>query len=119
MRHLGGHLFEVHSAGTRPAGFVHPLATTVLEEAGVSTEGLRSKGLDEFGERTFDYVVTVCSAADAECPTLRGTDDTFKWHAEDPAALAEDENVAMAKAREVRDMFKEKILEMIEGEAAN
>lgn len=119
MRHLGGHLFDVYSAGTQPGGFIHPLAEAALAEVGVGVDGLRSKNLDEFQGRTFDYVVTVCSEADASCPSLKGSTETHKWHVEDPAQLADQGQAGRVRARHVREILTDKILAMIEGEAAN
>lgn len=114
MRHLGGHVFDAASAGTSPAGYVHPLAEAALAEVGVGTEGLRSKGLDELDGRTFDYVVTVCGSAERECSALRGAKDTFRWPVEDPAAFADQGQAGRVKARHVREILTDKILELIE-----
>lgn len=59
--------FEAHSAGTEPS-FVNPLAIVVMNELGIDISRHRSKGLDEFDGQNFDYVITLCSQADAACP---------------------------------------------------
>ncbi|MEA2025397.1 MAG: arsenate reductase ArsC, partial [Chloroflexota bacterium] len=71
LRDKGGAAYEVASAGTEVAE-VRPLTLRVLLEAGLPTEGLRSKSVTEFTGRTFDYVVTVCDSARRQCPTFPG-----------------------------------------------
>ena len=63
---MGGEWVAV-SAGTRPAGYIHPKASAALSEIGIRHEG-RSKRVDEFRETAFDLVVTVCDSAAPECP---------------------------------------------------
>lgn len=78
------------SAGSNPRGEVHPLALHVLRELGHRTEGLRSKGWDEFagpGAPELDVVFTVCdSAAGETCPLWPGQPMTAHWGIADPAA---------------------------------
>jgi arsenate reductase len=65
--------WQAVSAGSRPAGFVHPLAVRVLSEIGVEVRGARSKPVSEFRGQPFELVVTVCSGAAEQCPVwLRG-----------------------------------------------
>jgi arsenate reductase len=59
--------WQAVSAGTKPAGYVHPKALQVLKEIGIHHEG-RSKLADEFRGQDFDLVVTVCDSAAEECP---------------------------------------------------
>lgn len=118
MRHLGGHVFDVYSAGTKPSGTVHPLAEAALAEAGVGVDGLRSKSLDEFAGRSFDYVVTVCGSAEKECPALQGTKATLRWPVEDPVAFADQGQAGRVKARHVREILTDRILALIDGQTA-
>lgn len=113
MRHLGGHVFEAASAGTHPAGYLHPLAEAALAEVGVGVEGLRSKSVDEVQGRTYDYVVTVCSEAES-CSTLKGARQTLHWPVEDPAAYADQGQAGRVKARHVREILTDRILALIE-----
>jgi arsenate reductase len=101
MRQLAGDRFEVLSAGSEPAGYVHPLVEAVAAEMGLDIQGQVSKGLDEFADRQFDYVVTVCDHAAAKCPTLRGRLATLHWPLEDPAAVSGGDAAALQKARGV------------------
>ncbi|HET6378744.1 MAG TPA: arsenate reductase ArsC [Methylocella sp.] len=83
--------FQAYSAGSRPKGFVHPLAVKTLEERGYPTAGLRSKSWDEFtrpGAPVMDFVFTVCdNAAHEVCPVWPGQPMTAHWGIEDPAAV--------------------------------
>ena len=66
-----GDSWEAFSAGTRPAGFIHPTALIVLEEIGIRHTG-RSKSIEEFHGMTFDLVVTLCDSAARDCPSIPG-----------------------------------------------
>jgi arsenate reductase (thioredoxin) len=84
LRREGGDRFDVSSAGTSPRG-VHPLTIRVLEGLEVPTETLRSKSVDEFLGRSFDYVITVCDRARDACPSFPGGGRTLHWGFDDPA----------------------------------
>ena len=83
--------FIAHSAGSHPAGFVHPQALRQLELARLPTEGLRSKPWDDFatpGAPPLHFVFTVCDAAAKEvCPVWPGQPMTAHWGVPDPAAV--------------------------------
>jgi arsenate reductase (thioredoxin) len=66
-----GERWEAVSAGTKPAGFVHPKALAALSEIGIQHKG-RSKPADEFRGVDFDLVVTLCDSAAEECPVWLG-----------------------------------------------
>ncbi|UTS80491.1 arsenate reductase ArsC [Phaeobacter piscinae] len=80
------------SAGSRPAGAVHPQSLTLLAEKGHNTSAARSKSWDEFateGAPQMDLVITVCASAAGEtCPIWPGTPLRAHWGVEDPAAAA-------------------------------
>ena len=86
-----GGRFRAFSAGSHPKGEVHPLALSVLREARVPVEGLRSKSWDEFagaGAPPVDFVITVCDQAAAEvCPHWPGRPVAAHWGVPDPAAV--------------------------------
>jgi arsenate reductase len=94
LREKGGARFDVHSAGTE-ADEVRPLTLRVLTEAGLPTDGLHSKSADDFLERHFDYVITVCHSARQRCPTFAGEGRRLHWDHDDPSAAegAEDERL--------------------------
>ena len=83
--------FRAYSAGSHPKGAVNPFALKVLASLEYPTEGLRSKGWDEFaasGAPIMDFVFTVCDTAAAEtCPVWPGQPMTAHWGIEDPAAV--------------------------------
>ena len=91
MNHWGKGKFKGLSAGSHPKGAVHPLALELIESRGMPTEGLRSKGWDEFaqpGAADLDFVFTVCDNAAGEvCPYWPGHPMTAHWGVEDPAAV--------------------------------
>ena len=82
--------FRAFSAGSRPAGEVHPFARQLLEKERHDVEGFRSKSWDEFSGGDgpkFDFVFTVCDNAAAEqCPVWPGQPMTAHWGMPDPAA---------------------------------
>lgn len=92
LNHIGGGRFTGYSAGSspRPNQQPHPLGLQVLREAGIATEGLRSKGWDEFaaaGAPEMDLVITVCdNAAGEPCPVWPGHPATAHWGYADPSA---------------------------------
>ncbi len=88
---LGEGRFRAFSAGSHPAGDIHPETRALLQSLGYRTEGLRSKGWEEFsgGDGTaMDLVITVCDRAAKEaCPVWPGHPLTAHWGFEDPAAF--------------------------------
>jgi arsenate reductase len=84
LNRLGEGRFEAVSAGSKPAGYVHPLALQLLSELGYRVDGLRSKSMDEFREKRFDAVITVCDRAKEACPVWPGA-EMLHWSFADPA----------------------------------
>jgi arsenate reductase len=91
LNHKAKGLFTAYSAGSHPSGMVRPEALQLLESAGISTAGLRSKSWDEFavpGAPTMSFVFTVCdNAANEVCPLWPGQPMTAHWGVPDPAAV--------------------------------
>lgn len=91
MNARGSGRFVAHSAGSQPTGKVNPFALELLKKSGLPTDGLRSKGWDEFaapGAPPLDYVFTVCDNAAGEvCPIWPGHPVSAHWGVEDPAAV--------------------------------
>lgn len=110
VRQLAGGRFEVLSAGLRPSE-VHPLTRRVLEEKGINTSGLRSKGLETIiGRVGIRYAIMVCEEAEMACPRIYPfAVQTIRWPFEDPAAAPGDECARLAKFREVRDTIERRL----------
>lgn len=83
---LGAGAFEAVSAGSAPAGYVHPESVETLKRHGVNPGMPRSKSWDDFTGQSFDLVITVCDAAAAEsCPVFAGPARKLHWSTPDPA----------------------------------
>ncbi len=103
-----GERWQAYSAGTRPAGYVHPKAQLVLAEIGIRHEG-RSKSPEALRDLQFDVVVTVCDAAAEECPTWLGQGKVVHCSFPDPAK-SDDIN----EFRAVRDAIAREIPALLE-----
>ena len=108
LRHLAGDRFEAHSAGTE-ATHVRPLAIRAMEEVGVDISGQESKTLERYLGEPFDYVVTVCDAANEACPVFPGAKSRLHWSFRDPSLATGDEEERLAVFREVRDEIRGRI----------
>jgi arsenate reductase len=100
FRELGGGRISVESAGSEPAGFVHPLAAAVLDEAGIDHGWARSKPMSDFLDQPFDHVITVCDEAAETCPVFPGPARRTHWSIADPAAATggDDERLRVYRA---------------------
>ncbi len=106
LRAAAGGLLDVQSAGSKPAGYVHPLAMKVMKEIGIDISGHRSKHLNEFLQRPVETVITVCGNAEQVCPTFPGQVNRYHWGFDDPAKAAGTEEDKLAVFRRVRDEIK-------------
>jgi len=106
LRKALGDGFDVQSAGSKPAGFVHPLAVRVMGEIGIDISGHRSKHLNEFLQQPIETVLTVCGNADQACPTFPGQVNRYHWGFDDPAHATGSEEEKLAVFRRVRDEIK-------------
>ena len=97
-----GDTWEAVSAGTQPAGYVHPKALQALAEIGIEHQG-RSKHADEFRNTPLDLVVTVCDSAAEECPLWLGPGRRVHMGFPDPAKADGSDDEIMAVFRAVRD----------------
>ena len=97
-----GDEWQAFSAGTKPAGYVHPKALQALAEIGIQHEG-RSKSVDEFRGQAFDVVLTVCDSAAEECPVWLGKGRRIHHSYPDPAKATGTDEEIMAAFRAVRD----------------
>jgi arsenate reductase len=106
LRAALGDSFVVQSAGSKPAGYVHPLAIQVMKEIGIDISGHRSKHLDEFLNQPIETVITVCGNADQACPMFPGQVNRYHWGFDDPAHAIGTDEEKLAVFRRVRDQIK-------------
>jgi arsenate reductase len=88
VRHLGGKDVEVLSAGTHPAGVVHPFAIAAMKERGIDISAQTSKTMILFEGQQFDFVITVCDDAQQECPHFSGAKKQLHWSTPDPSFVS-------------------------------
>lgn len=105
LRHAAGDIADVQSAGSKPAGYVHPMAVAVMSEIGIDISGHRSKHMDEFLSRRVDTVITVCGNADQACPMFPGQVHRHHWGFDDPAHAKGTEEEIREAFRRVRDQM--------------
>lgn len=106
LRHDASDRFEVESAGTK-ASLVRPEAIAAMREIGIDISGHRSKNVDEFEGRQFDYVITVCDNARETCPVFFGAAKKLHRSFEDPpAAHVGSDADRMTIFRRVRDELR-------------
>ena len=106
LRQAAGDLVEVASAGSKPAGYVHPLAIRALGEIGIDISAHTSKHLNDFTARPVETVITVCGNADQVCPVFPGQMNRHHWPFDDPAHATGSEEAKMAVFRRVRDEIR-------------
>jgi arsenate reductase len=105
--------WEAVSAGTKPTGYVHPMALAALAEIGIEHSG-RSKPVDEFRGMDPDLVVTLCDPAERECPVWLGKGKRVQHSFPDPAKKNE-----MNDFRKVRDDMEREIIALLKAWTAD
>lgn len=93
LRAMAADRFEVESAGTEQT-VVRPEAIEAMMKRGVDISGHTSKTLDGFLDRPWDYVITVCDAANESCPVFPGARHRMHWSFPDPSAVTGEERQA-------------------------
>jgi arsenate reductase len=104
--------WQAFSAGTDPAGYVHPVALDVLKEIDINHQGT-SKNASAFQETKFDLVVTVCDDARETCPVWLGEGQVVHRGFEDPAEASGSPEEIKAVFRKVRDQIQEAITQLL------
>jgi len=108
--------WRAFSAGTTPAGFVHPKATAVLSEINIVHTGT-SKHIDELPTKDYDLVITVCDSAAEECPVWPGKAGRRVHHSfVDPAKADGNDEEQMTVFRQVRSEMLDIIPKILNGE---
>ena len=108
--------WEAYSAGTEPAGYVHPLAVRVMAELGIDISEQRSKPVEAVQNLDLDLVVTVCDDAAENCPVWLGMGRRRHLAFEDPAGAAGSEDERLAVFRRVRDEIRREVLQLLMNE---
>lgn len=108
LRAAVGEAAEVASAGSDPAGYVHPMAGEVMKEIEIDISAHTSKHLDKFLQRDVHTVITVCGNADQACPIFPGQAEKHHWPFDDPAKATGSEEEIRAVFRRVRDEIRAK-----------
>ncbi len=103
---LWGETHEAFSAGTLPS-LINPLAIEVMRGIGIDISTHRSKGLDEFMDKEFDLVITVCDRANETCPIFHGGKKRIHKGFEDPAAVMGSPQKQKEAFRKIRDQIKD------------
>ena len=106
LRAVAGDVVEVHSAGSKPAGYVHPKAIQVMREIDIDLSAHTSKHMNQFLDREVRTVITVCGNADQACPIYPGQVNRHHWRFDDPAHATGTEEQVLAEFRRVRDEIR-------------
>lgn len=106
LRAVAGDVLEVASAGSKPAGYVHPLAIRSMAEIDIDISKHRSKSWNEFMTAPVETVITVCGNADQACPIFPGQVNRHHWPFDDPAHATGTEEEKLAVFRRVRNEIR-------------
>lgn len=106
LRAVAGDILEVASAGSKPAGYVHPMAIEVMREIGINLSAHRSKHMNDFLTGPVETVITVCGNADQACPVYPGQVNRHHWPFDDPAHATGTDEEKRAVFRRVRDEIR-------------
>ncbi|MGJ3242762.1 MAG: arsenate reductase ArsC [Opitutales bacterium] len=106
LRSVAGDLFAVHSAGSKPAGYVHSTAVEVMREIGTDLSGHTSKHLDQYLDAGIEIVITVCDNANESCPVFPGEVTRLHYPFEDPPKAARPGEGEIDAFRRIRDEIR-------------
>ena len=110
-----GDRLEPYSAGSRPTGWVHPLAIKAMRALGADMSKARSKPASELLGQPLNIVVTVCDSAAQDCPTWPQAKRIEHWSIEDPSYGPDDPATRYERFVETRDELRRRIGELVEG----
>jgi arsenate reductase len=114
VNHFRGDRWEASSAGTAPAGYVHPLAIQVMAEIGVDISAGYPKSVDGLRDVQFDLVITVCDDAAENCPLWLGSGNIHHIGFPDPAKATGGEKERLEVFRQVRDGLGHKVMRTLD-----
>lgn len=106
LQQIASDLLDIHSAGSKPVGHVHPKAIAVMKEIGIDISGHTPKHMNEFLKQKIDTVITVCGNADQACPMFPGQINRYHWGFDDPAHATGTEEEIVDAFRRVRDQIR-------------
>ncbi len=106
LREAAGDAVRVASAGSKPAGYVHPLAIRAMQDIGIDISDHHSKHLSDFLHEPVETVITVCGNADQACPMFPGQVNRHHWGFDDPAHATGTEEEQLTAFRRVRDEIR-------------
>lgn len=112
-RAFHGDVVDVVSAGSRPTGWVHPLAVRAMAEVGVDMDGHTSKSAEPFLNQELDVVVTVCDSAAQDCPTWPNAKRIEHWPIVDPSYGPDDPATRPDRFAATRDELMRRIEELV------
>lgn len=112
-RGFHGDVIDPVSAGSRPAGWVHPLAIRALADLGLDISDHTSKSAEQFINEPFDVVVTVCDSAAKDCPTWPGAKRIEHWPIVDPSYGPDDPATRYDRFVATRDELRKRIDELV------
>ena len=101
--------WQSESGGSKPSGYVHPLAIRAMQEQDIDISANASKPLEDFQGKSFDLVVTVCDDAKELCPNFPDARETVHWPFDDPVDATGSEDEKMLVFRRVRDEIRARI----------
>ncbi|MCY4062941.1 MAG: arsenate reductase ArsC [Chloroflexi bacterium] len=108
LRHIAGDKLDVFSAGRAPSG-VNPLAIEAMRARGIDIASHHSHHIDQYLEREFDFVITLCDSAAESCPVFPGRAERIHWSLPDPAAVTGDEPAVLQSFIDVREGLEKKL----------
>lgn len=112
--HIANGKINARSAGSQPAGEVHPLTIKHLDATGIPTAGLRSQSWDELVDFKPDVIITVCdSAAGEACPVWFGNTLKLHWGLSDPSKLDGTHEEKAQAFRNTIDTITERVYNML------
>jgi arsenate reductase len=116
FKHYAGDRFTGLSAGMKPAVRINPFAVQAMRELEIDISSQYPKHANEFLNKIpVTYLITVCAAADSECPAvISGVDQRLHWPFDDPAAIEGSDDEKLAGFRRIRDEIRDKIKPWVE-----
>ena len=115
INHFGKEDFQAYSAGSNPAGYVHPMSIKTLEKSGIFKTDYKSQSWDDFSGIDFDLVITVCdNAAGETCPVYLSSAPKVHWGVEDPAKFEGSEEEIESEFQRIFTILAKRTHAMVE-----